>query len=153
MEKNLKDQPAKQQNMPGLEVDDATLAEENNAGVIKVSHEVVANIVRITVLAVPGVVSVGSSGGLREEFVGLFNKRDSAPGITVTENERGTYEVTVKVILRYGVELAKVGEEIQNSVREQVTKMTSKKVTKIDVLIDGVRMADKEEPAVPVEAR
>jgi uncharacterized alkaline shock family protein YloU len=149
MEKNLKDQPAKQQSMPGLEVDNASLAEENNAGVIKVSHEVVANIVRITVLAVPGVVSVGSSGGLREEFVGLFNKRDSTPGITVTENDRGMYEVTVKVILRYGVELAKVGEEIQNSVREQVTKMTSKKVTKVDVLIDGVRMADKEESVTP----
>jgi len=153
MEKTLKEQPAKQQSMPGLEVDNASLAEENNAGVIKVSHEVVANIVRITILAVPGVVSVGSSGGLREEFVGLFNKRDATPGITVTENERGTYEVTVKVILRYGVELAKVGEEIQNSVREQVTKMTSKKVTKVDVLIDGVRMGDKEEPAAPIPAR
>lgn len=150
MEKTLKDQPAKQQSMPGLEADDASLAEENNTGVIKVSHEVVANIVRITVLAVPGVVSVGSSGGLREEFVGLFNRRDASPGITVTENDHGTYEVTVKVILRYGVELAKVGEDIQNAVREQVTKMTSKKVTKVDVLIDGVRMADKEEPVAAI---
>lgn len=145
MEKNLKDMPAKQQSMPGLEVEPASLAEETSVGVIKVSHDVVANIVRITVLAVPGVVSVGSSGGLREEFVGLFNKRDASPGITVTENDKGMYEVTVKVILRYGVELAKVGEDIQNAVREQVTRMTSKKVTKVDVLIDGVRMAEKDE--------
>ena len=150
MEKNPKDQPPKPKSVPELEVEDATLSEETNAGVIKVSHEVVANIVRIAVTAVPGVVSVGSAGGFKEEIVGLFNKRDSSPGITVAENDRGSYEVTVKVVLRFGVELAKVGEDIQNAVREQVTKMTNKKVARVDVLIDGVRMADKEDTAAPL---
>jgi uncharacterized alkaline shock family protein YloU len=53
--------------------------------------------------------------------------------------------ISVKVILRFGVELAKVGEEIQIAVREQVSKMTNKKVARIDVLIDGVRMPEREE--------
>ncbi|HNX05226.1 MAG TPA: Asp23/Gls24 family envelope stress response protein [Opitutales bacterium] len=145
MEKNSKDTSSKTLTEPALEVDNASVAEENNAGVIKVSHEVVANIVRIAVQAVSGVISVGGPGGLKEEFAGLFNRRDSTPGITVCETERGAYEVTVKVILRFGVELAKVGEEIQNAVREQVTRMTNKKVARVDVLIEGVRMADKDE--------
>jgi uncharacterized alkaline shock family protein YloU len=145
MEKNLKDQPPKPKSEPELEVENTALTEETNAGVIKVSHEVVANIVRIAVTAVPGVVSVGGAGGIKEEIVGLFNKRDNSPGITVAENDRGNYEVTVKVVLRFGVELAKVGEDIQNAVREQVTKMTNKKVARVDVLIDGVRMADSED--------
>lgn len=145
MEKNLKEPTAKSGTEPELEVDNPAFTEETNAGVIKVSHEVVANIVRIAVQAVPGVVTVGGAGSFKEEFVGLFNRRDSSPGITVCETERGAYEVTVKVILRFGVELAKVGEEIQNAVREQVTKMTNKKVARVDVLIEGVRMADKEE--------
>ena len=149
MEKNLKDQPAKPKSAPELEVESPALTEETNAGVIKVSHEVVANIVRIAVMAVPGVVAVGSSGGFKEELVGLFNRRDSTPGINVTETDKGTYEVTVKVVLRFGVELAKVGEDIQTAIREQVTKMTNKKVSRADVLIDGVRMADKEESSAP----
>jgi uncharacterized alkaline shock family protein YloU len=145
MEKTPKDQPPKGDFVPALEFDNASLKEETNAGVIKVSHEVVANIVRIASQAVPGVISVGGNSGLKEEFAGLFNKRDSTPGITVAENERGNYEVTVKVVLCFGVELAKVGEEIQNAVREQVTKMTNKKVARVDVLIDGVRKADKDD--------
>jgi len=56
----------------------------------------------------------------------------------------------VKVILRFGVELAKVGEEIQTAVRDQVTRMTSKKVARVDVLIDGVRMADKDDKGAAI---
>jgi uncharacterized alkaline shock family protein YloU len=145
MEKNPKDQPPKPKSAIELEVEPPSIAEENNAGVIKVSHEVVASIVRIAVMAVPGVVAVGAAGGFKEEIVGLFNKRDGAPGIAVTENDKGTYEITVKVVLRFGVELAKVGEDVQNAVREQVTKMTNKKVSRVDVLIDGVRMAEKDD--------
>jgi len=151
MEKALKDSRASQPvAATDVAADDSALTEENNAGVIKVSHEVVANIVRIAVQAVPGVVSVGSQGGFKEEFVGLFNRRDVTPGITVCENDRGDYEVTVKVILRFGVELAKVGEEIQGAVRDQVTRMTSKKVARVDVLIDGVRMADKDDKGAAI---
>ncbi|MFA5256520.1 MAG: Asp23/Gls24 family envelope stress response protein [Opitutales bacterium] len=149
MDKPQKDQPAKPKLVSEIEVDDLTFSEETSTGVIKVSHEVVGNIVRIAVLEVPGVVSVGGSGGFREEIVGLFNKRDSAPGITVAENERSHYEITIKVILRFGVELAKVGEEIQIAVRDQVSKMTNKKVARVDVLIDGVRMPEKDEKPSP----
>jgi uncharacterized alkaline shock family protein YloU len=147
MEKNPKDQPPKPKSAIELEEANPAISEENNAGVIKVSHEVVASIVRIAVSAVPGVVAVGTAAGFKEEIAGLFNKRDNALGITVAENDRGCYEVTVKVVLRFGVELAKVGEDVQNAVREQVTKMTNKKVSRVDVLIDGVRMADKDEAA------
>jgi uncharacterized alkaline shock family protein YloU len=146
MEKDLKDTtPTRIGTGPEPEADNPAFTEETDSGVIKVSHEVVANIVRIAVQAVPGVVSVGSQGGFKEDFVGLFNRRDVTPGITVCETDRGSYEVTVKVILRFGVELARVGEEIQNAVREQVTRMTSRKVARVDVLIDGVRMADKDD--------
>jgi uncharacterized alkaline shock family protein YloU len=131
--------------MENPETDDLVLAEEGNAGDIKVSHEVVASIVRIAAQEVPGVISVGGAGGFREEIVGIFNKRESSGGITVAENAQKNYVISVKVILRFGVELAKVGEEIQIAVREQVSKMTNKKVARIDVLIDGVRMPEREE--------
>ncbi|MBN1403287.1 MAG: Asp23/Gls24 family envelope stress response protein [Opitutales bacterium] len=150
MESNTpKEQPVKPKTAspvaPDVELEDLAMSEETSTGVIKVSHEVVGNIVRIAALEVPGVVSVGGTGGIRDEIVGLFNKRDSAPGITVAENERGHYEITIKVILRFGVELAKVGEEIQIAVRDQVSVMTNKKVARVDVLIDGVRMPEKED--------
>lgn len=124
--------------------DDLMLTEESGAGEIRVSHDVVASIVRIAASDVPGVVAVGGSGRFRDEIAGLLNKGGSSSGIHVGVNETGNYEISVKVILRFGVELAKVGEEIQISVREQVAKMTNKKVARIDVFIDGVRMPEKE---------
>ncbi len=126
------------------DLDDVMLAEENTAGVIKVHNDVVANIVRIATQEVPGVASIGGGSRFREELAGIFSKRDSTSGIMVAENEDGHYVISVKVILHFGVELAKVGEDIQIAVREQVAKMTNKKVARVDVLIDGVRIPEKE---------
>lgn len=145
MEKTHKERPARPDPLEHQEPDDLILAEEAGTGEIKVSHDVVASIVRIAALEVQGVIHVGGAGGFREEIVGIFNKREASGGITVTENARKDYEISVKVILRFGVELAKVGEEIQIAVREQVGKMTNKKVARIDVLIDGVRMPERDE--------
>ena len=142
MEKIHKERPARPDLMEHAESEELVLAEESSAGEIKVSHDVVASIVRIAAQEVPGVISVGGVGGFREEIAGIFNKRETGAGITVAENENRDYDISVKVILRFGVELAKVGEEIQIAVREQVGKMTNKKVARIDVLIDGVRMPE-----------
>jgi len=49
------------------------------------------------------------------------------------------------VILRFGVELATVGNEIQQRIAEQVEKMTSKNVARVNVIIDGVRTTEEEE--------
>ncbi|HQU09623.1 MAG: hypothetical protein B7X06_04175, partial [Verrucomicrobia bacterium 21-51-4] len=49
----------------------------------------------------------------------------------------------VRVILRFGAELAKVALNIQQNIREQVSKMTLKPVSRVDVIIDGVKMADQ----------
>lgn len=107
------------------------------AGDIKINHAVVASIVRLTALEVDGVCSVG--GGLVDGLAEIFSKRESDRGVRVLENENGTYSIELRVILRFGVELAVVAEQIQRSVAEQVAKMTQKTVERVDVVIDGVK--------------
>jgi uncharacterized alkaline shock family protein YloU len=41
--------------------------------------------------------------------------------------------------MRFGVELAAVASQIQHRVVEQIEKMTSKSVARVNVVIDGVR--------------
>ena len=60
----------------------------------------------------------------------------------VDEDEVGDYRIEARVILRFGVELAAVAGEIQQRIAEQVQKMTSKSVARVNVIIDGVRTED-----------
>ena len=53
--------------------------------------------------------------------------------------------IEVRVILRFGVELAAVASQIQQRIAEQVEKMTSKSVARVNVIIDVVRTQEEEE--------
>ena len=133
-----------EQNTP--ESQSALIAEEENAlGSIKINHSVVASIVRLASLEIDGCYSVGGSfvTGIAE----IFSKKESDRGVKVIENELGDYEIEVRVILRFGVELAKTAIKIQENIKNQVNRMTMKDVASIDVIIDGVKTADDDSEA------
>ena len=76
------------------------------------------------------------------EIAGIFSKKDSGAGIQVGEDEDANYVIAIRVILSFGIELAKTAYEVQTSVRDQIEKMTNKRVAKVDVIIDGVKMPE-----------
>jgi uncharacterized alkaline shock family protein YloU len=119
-----------------------TVSEDNNSlGDIRINHSVVANIVRLAALEVSGVVSVG--GGFVDGIAEIFSKKGDERGVRVTEDEVGDYNIEIRVMLRFGVELAAVAGQAQQRIAEQVEKMTSKNVSKVNVIIDGVRTQEE----------
>ncbi len=135
--KKTKKKSAPEENVDVHEI--PTINEESSSmGEIKINHTVIASIVRLATLEVSGVVMV--AGGRMEELTGMFTKKDSGIGIRVEENEMGDYHIVIRVILSFGIELARTAYEIQTTVRDQVNKMTNKQVAKVDVIIDGVKM-------------
>ncbi len=115
-----------------------TMSEESNTlGDIRINHSVVASIVRLAALEVSGVAAVG--GGFVDGIAEIFSKKGDERGVRVEEDEVGDYRIEIRVILRFGVELAAVATEIQQRIAEQVEKMTSKSVARVNVIIDGVR--------------
>jgi uncharacterized alkaline shock family protein YloU len=125
---------------------------EGSLGEIRINHSVVANIVRIATLNIPGVHEV--SGGRFEGIADMFSKKESERGVRVREDEGGVYEIEIRVILDFGVELARTGGQIQQTVREEVSKMTSKDVGRVDIIIDGIHVpeAPKEDASTQWEA-
>ena len=120
-----------------------TISEESNSlGDIRINHSVVASIVRLAALEVVGVAAVG--GGFVDGIAEIFSKKGDERGVRVEEDEVGVYRIEIRVILRFGVELATVGNQIQQRIAEQVEKMTSKNVARVNVVIDGVRNDDAE---------
>lgn len=117
---------------------------QGNLGEIKINHSVVANIARIAATEIDGVYSTGSN--FVEGIAEFFSKKDSDRGISVSEDEVGDYIIEIRVVLRFGVSLGKVGLQIQENVRDKVSKMTMKNVSRVDVIIDGVRNEDQPKP-------
>ncbi|MGB0334774.1 MAG: Asp23/Gls24 family envelope stress response protein [Opitutales bacterium] len=119
-----------------------TVSEDSNTlGEIRINHSVVASIVRLAALEVSGVAAVG--GGFVDGIAEIFSKKSDERGVRVEEDEVGDYQIEIRVILRFGVELASVASEIQQRIAEQVEKMTSKSVARVNVVIDGVRTDDE----------
>lgn len=112
---------------------------------IEINHAVVASIVGIAAREVPGVVDL-AGGSFREEVKGfLAGRQSSGAGVEVRENARGEFEITLRIIATYGMQLYDIANEVQDAVRAQVRAMTNKQVAKVNVVVDGIRRA-KEQP-------
>ena len=70
----------------------------------------------------------------------LFSKKESERGVKVTESAEGGYEIEVRVVLEFGVDLAKIGTSIQEVIRDQILAMTRNHAKTIDVVIDDIKM-------------
>jgi uncharacterized alkaline shock family protein YloU len=117
-----------------------TISEEaSELGTIRINHSVVAGIVRLATQSVKGVVNVGG-GGVVEGLTDFFSKKESERGVKVTESAEGGYEIEVRVVLEFGVDLAKIGTTIQESIRDQILAMTGNHAKNIDVVIDDIKM-------------
>tara|TARA_B100001248_G_C27396068_1_gene465631 strand:- start:3754 stop:4200 length:447 start_codon:yes stop_codon:yes gene_type:complete len=117
-----------------------TISEESSElGTIRINHSVVAGIVRLATQSVKGVVNVGG-GGVVEGLTDFFSKKESERGVKVTESAESGYEIEVRVVLEFGVDLAKIGTTIQESIRDQILAMTGNHTKNIDVVIDDIKM-------------
>jgi len=108
-------------------------------GDIKINHDVVASIVRLATLQVPGVASVG--GGFADGISELFSKREADKrGVKVTEDAQGNYAVELRLVITYGAEIGRTAYQVQVAVRKQVIAMTDKGMSRVDVIVEGVRL-------------
>ena len=114
-------------------------------GDIKVSHSVIASIVRLAALQVKGVGGVG--GGLIDGVAEFFARGESDRGVKIEEDESGTYIVEIRLVITYGAEIGKTAFDVQLAVRDQVVNMTGKNVSRVDVIIDGVKLPSSTSPA------
>ena len=114
--------------------------ESNSLGDIKINHSVVASIVRLSALENSGVFAV--AGSFVEGITDMFSKKEEK-GVRVSESEQGNYLIEIRLILNYGVELAKCAYDVQIAVKDRVENMTGKMVERVDVVIDGVKSKDE----------
>lgn len=117
----------------------ARFDDQPQLGDIKINHTVVASIVRLAALQIPGVAGVG--GGIVDGISELFSKREADHrGVKVSEDAEDVYYIEIRLVVAYGAEIGKTAYEVQVAVRKQVAAMTGKDVRKVDVIVEGVRL-------------
>ncbi len=133
--------------MPNQDSIPDSIEDSNSLGEIKINHSVIASIVRLAALEINGVCAVG--GSFVDGIAEIFSKKESDRGVKVSEDEHGYYVIEIRLLMEFGAELAKTAYDVQLAVRDRLNQMTGKKVSRVNVVIDGVKVPEETGPKPP----
>lgn len=113
-------------------------------GSLQISTEVIGKIARCAALEIEGVAEV-SCGRQNKKVKDLLEIASLQSPVTVTMQE-GTAEITLNLLVNFGVRIPSVAEKVQENVKSAVQSMTNVTVSRVDLVIAGLS-APQEEPA------
>lgn len=109
----------------------------NEVGEIKISEEVVAIIVGIAAMDVPGVA--GMSGGIAGGIAEMLGRKNLSKGVKVEVGDKEA-AIDLYIIVEYGCRIPDVSWDIQERVKEAVETMTGLNVVEVNIHIQGVNI-------------
>lgn len=113
-------------------------------GSLQISTEVIGKIARCAALEIEGIAEV-SCGRQNKKVKDLLEIASLQSPVTVTMRE-GTAEITLNLLVNFGVRIPSVAEKVQENVKSAVQSMTNVTVSRVDLVIAGLS-APQEEPA------
>lgn len=125
------------------EPSDEHLEEGTELGAVQIHNSVIATIVRLAALKVPGVIEM--SGTFVDGLAGMIGKKASDRGIRVDIIENSVL-LELHVVLEFGVRIPQVAWQIQNEVRQAVEQMTGKAVKSVNVVVQSLRLQGEKPP-------
>ncbi len=123
--------------------------EEQDAGSVRISEEVVSTVASLAAVGIEGVSSMNGTiaGGLVELF-GV--KKNTSKGIKVEiDGNNVTIDIHISVI--YGYKIPEVAWQIQEKVKASVEEFTGLNVEKVNIHVDGISMEKSKKEAAPEE--
>lgn len=108
-----------------------------NKGCLSFNKDVFSQIAHKSVMETYGFVGFGyKNRGIVELLMG----DNLSKGVSVTENEDESIDVEVYAIVQYGVNIETVANNAIEKIKYNIEKMTSLKVNKVTVNVQGVRV-------------
>jgi uncharacterized alkaline shock family protein YloU len=86
-------------------------------------------------MEIQGVYKMG--GGIGRTICDTFINRSPSRGVRIKSKE-GEIKLVVSIIVEYGVDIPKIADEVQESVKRAVEKMTGLILSEVNVAVDGV---------------
>ena len=108
-----------------------------DVGQVQVADEVVAVIAGLAATEVEGVAKM--SGNITNEIVSKLGMKKLSKGVKVIIT--GTQvDVTLNLVLNYGVSIPKTSQEVQDKVKSAIETMTGLTVSEVNIRIAGIQM-------------
>ncbi len=111
---------------------------KNERGLIQISNAVIAKLAGYAATQCYGVVGMATRSS-KDGIARLLKKESMDRGIKVRINEN-ILNITLYVIVEYGVNIGTVGEIIKSSVKYQVEEMTGLEVGSVTVNVESIRV-------------
>lgn len=111
---------------------------KNEKGTIRISNNVIAKIAGFEATKCYGVVGMAVRSG--KDGLATLLKRENMDKGTKVKVVGDTVELTLYVIMEYGVNLSTVGDIIKSNVAYQVEAATGLKVNSVTVNVESIRV-------------
>lgn len=108
-----------------------------DVGQVQIADEVVAVIAGLAATETDGVAKM--SGNITNEIDSKLGMKKLSKGVKVTIT--GTQvDVTLNLVLNYGVSIPKTSQEVQDKVKSAIETMTGLTVSEVNIRIAGIQM-------------
>ena len=114
-------------------------SQDNQMGKIYILPKAIKTVVRDATLESYGVIGL-APGNVRLSFVKMFDEEGDY-GIVVASDERGL-EITINLIVEYGLRIKSVTDSVAESVKYNVEKTMGVPVKRVNVHVRGMRISD-----------
>ena len=115
-----------------VEENEILVKEGTDAGDIQISQSVLNAIVRKFTLEVDGVIRFQSQS-LMDGMLDILGKRSSDRSVIIEQGEDGSAIITLTLIMRFGVVIPAVAQQLQNTIKSKVEELTGYKVSRVNV--------------------
>lgn len=105
-------------------------------GIVRINNEAIMTIASTAAMEVRGVHKMG--GALRRAILDSILKKDAYKGVKIQLKDNDA-KLTVSIIVEYGIDIPRIADEVQESVKRAVEKMTGLVLSEVDVVVEGVR--------------
>ncbi|MBU0605708.1 MAG: Asp23/Gls24 family envelope stress response protein [Candidatus Omnitrophica bacterium] len=104
-------------------------------GVVRINNEAITTIASVAAMEVKGVHKMG--GGIKKALHEVFLRGHSSSGVKISVKD-SEIKLVVSIIVDYGIDIPRVADGVQDSVKHAVEKMTGLVMSEVDVVVDGV---------------
>ncbi|HCS72517.1 MAG TPA: Asp23/Gls24 family envelope stress response protein [Clostridiales bacterium] len=110
----------------------------NKIGEIRITDEVLATLAGIAAVRCYGIVGMASKRAT-DGLVELLGSDNMAKGVKVI-SQGNEVVISLYIIVEYGISMAAVAQNVIDTVKYNVEKLTGTTVTKVNIKVEGVRV-------------
>ncbi len=105
-------------------------------GAIKIHNEVIIAIARRAALEIEGVEKIAS--GFKKGLASVFGRKKFSRGITLEKNKDNDINITVSIVVRFGVNIPELVNKVQQNVKKMLEQITGIIPAEINVEVEKV---------------